>query len=379
MNDEKETMTDSTPLSPQLEKDLEVVRKIVSVAMGALLILVAGFAYNIIVGDGLTFVRPSEELLESERVYKQLINKPSGLTGEGVSVCIVDTGLKLNHPDLDGFDVAGWMDIVQGKSNPYDDNGHGTNMAGILIADGWLDGIAKNVDLYVTKALLENGSGYEEDVVAGIDWCMNQNVNIISLSLGGGQDLFPLLGSSGRTIEDSVNDATARGIFVVAAAGNDGGDDDDGDVASPGSERRVICVGGVTQTGDHWSKSSTGSNGPNFFPPKLPRGDPDKKPEIVAPAKEVPVLNTEGTWSSASGTSAATVFVTGALALLLEAHPELASNGTDGDVSTIDQVKDWMMQTVQPKDGQTGHDDDYGYGLLDIDALLEKAEQESSA
>jgi len=379
MIDEKETKPDSVPLSPQLEKDLEVVRKIVSVAMGALLILVAGFAYNIIVGDGLTFVRPSEELLESEQVYKQLINKPSGLSGEGVNVCIVDTGLQLNHPDLEGFDVAGWMDVVQGKSNPYDDNGHGTNMAGILIADGWLDGIAKNVNLYVTKALLENGSGYEEDVVAGIDWCINQNVSIISLSLGGGQDLFPLLSSSGRTIEDSVNDATARGIFVVAAAGNDGGNEDDGDVASPGSERRVICVGGVTQSGDHWSKSSTGSNGPSFFPPKLPRGDPDKKPEVVAPAKEVPVLNTEGTWSSASGTSAATVYVTGALALLLEAHPELASNGTDGDVSTIDQVKDWLMQTVQPKDGQTDHDNNYGYGLLDIEALLEKAEQESSA
>ena len=150
-------------------------------------------------------------------------------------------------------------------------------------------------------------------------------------------------------------------------------------MASPGSERRVICVGGVTQTGDHWSKSSTGSNGPRFFPPKLPRGDPDKKPELVAPAKEVPVLNTEGTWSSASGTSAATVFVTGALALLLEAHPELASNGTDGDVPTIDQVKDWMMQTVQQKDGQTDHDDWYGYGLLDIEALLEKADEESSA
>ncbi len=379
MIDEKETRPDSVPLPPQLEKDLEVVRKIVSVAMGALLILVAGFAYNIIVGDGLTFVRPSEELLESEQVYKQLINKPSGLSGKGVNVCIVDTGLQLNHPDLEGFDVAGWMDIVQGKSNPYDDNGHGTNMAGILIADGWLDGIAKNINLYVTKALLENGSGYEEDVVAGIDWCINQNVSIISLSLGGGQDLFPLLGSSGRTIEDSVNDATARGIFVVAAAGNDGGGDDDGDVASPGSERRVICVGGVTQSGDHWSKSSTGSNGPSIFPPKLPRGDPDKKPELVAPAKEVPVLNTEGTWSSASGTSAATVYVTGALALLLEAHPGLASNGTDGDVSTIDQVKDWMMQTVQPKDGQTDHDDNYGYGLLDIQALLEKADQESSA
>ena len=363
----------------QLEMDLEIVRRIVSIAMGVLLILVAGFAYNIIVGDGLSFVRPSDELVESERVYRNLINIPSEYSGEGVSVCIVDTGMELNHPDLEGFDVAGWVDIVQGKSNPYDDNGHGTNMAGILVADGWINGVAKNVELYVAKALLANGSGYEEDVVAGIDWCMNQNVNIISLSLGGGQDLFPLLGSSGRTIEDSVNDASARGIFVIAAAGNDGGEEDDGDVSSPGSERRVICVGGVTQSGDHWQKSSTGNNGFSALPFKLPRNDPDKKPELVAPAKEVPVLNTQGTWSSSSGTSAATVFVTGAIAILLEAQPQLASNGTSGDVSTIDTVKDWLMQSVQPKDGQSGHDNDYGYGLLDIEALLEKAEQETSA
>ena len=287
--------------------------------------------------------------------------------------------MELNHPDLEGFDVAGWVDVVQGKSNPYDDNGHGTNMAGILVADGWINGVAKKVNLYVAKALLANGSGFEEDVVAGIDWCINQNVNIISLSLGGGQDLFPFLGSNGRTIEDSVNDATARGIFVVAAAGNDGGEDDDGDVASPGSERRVICVGGVTLSGDHWAKSSTGNNGFSALPFKLPRGDPDKKPELVAPAKDVPVLNTQGTWSSSSGTSAATVYVTGAIALLLEAHPGLASNGTSGDVSTIDQVKDWIMQSVQPKEGQSGHDDNYGYGLLDIEALLDLANQNSTS
>ena len=366
-------------LSPQLERDLEIVRRIVSIATAVLLILVAGFAYNIIAGDGLTFVKPSDALIESEQTYRELINLPSGYSGSGVNVCIVDTGMELNHPDLEGFDVAAWVDIVQGKSNPYDDHGHGTNMAGILVANGWINGIAKDVNLYVAKALLANGSGYEEDVVAGIDWCIGQNVSIISLSLGGGQDLFPLPSSNGRTIEDSVNDATARGIFVVAAAGNDGGENDDGDVASPGSERRVICVGGVTLSGDHWAKSSTGNNGFSALPFKLPRGDPDKKPELVAPAKDVPVLNTQGTWSSSSGTSAATVYVTGAIAILLEAHPELASNGTSGDVSTIDEVKDWIMQSVQPQDGQSDHDDDYGYGLLDIEALLELAGQQSTA
>ena len=379
MTEDRDSNVLNETLTPQLEKDLEIVRRIVSVATAGLLVLVAGFAYNIIVGDGLTFVKPSDSLIQSEQTYRDLINIPGEYTGSGVDVCIVDTGMELNHPDLEGFDVAGWVDVVQGKSNPYDDNGHGTNMAGILVADGWINGVAKNVNLYVAKALLANGSGFEEDVVAGIDWCINQNVNIISLSLGGGQDLFPFLGSNGRTIEDSVNDATARGIFVVAAAGNDGGEDDDGDVASPGSERRVICVGGVTLSGDHWAKSSTGNNGFSALPFKLPRGDPDKKPELVAPAKDVPVLNTQGTWSSSSGTSAATVYVTGAIALLLEAHPELASNGTSGDVSTIDQVKDWIMKSVQPKEGQSGHDDNYGYGLLDIEALLDLADQNSTA
>ena len=161
------------------EKDLEIVRRIVSVATAALLILVAGFAYNIIVGDGLTFVKPSDALIESEQTYRELINLPSGYSGSGVNVCIVDTGMELNHPDLEGFD-EGWVDIVQGKSNPYDDHGHGTNMAGILVANGWINGIAKDVNLYVAKALLANGSGYEEDVVAGIDWCIGQNVSIIS-------------------------------------------------------------------------------------------------------------------------------------------------------------------------------------------------------
>ena len=362
-------------LNPQLEKDLVIVRKIVTIASGIMLILVAGFLYSVLVGDALSFIKPKDALIESEDAYQDLIKMPSGLTGEGVRVCIVDTGIELDHPDLKGFELKGWTDVVQGKTNPYDDNGHGTNMAGILIADGWLDGIAPNVDLYVAKVMQENGSGYEEDVAAGIDWCINMNTNIISLSLGGAPDMLPLLNTGGRTIEDAVADATTRGIFVVAAAGNDGGEEDDGDVASPGGERRVICVGGVTKSGDPWAKSSVGNNGGSLFPFQLPRNDPDKKPEVVAPAKEVPVLNNKGTWSSSSGTSAATVFVTGAIALLLEQNPELASNGTSSDVSAIDQVKDWLMQTVTPQDGQTEHDDKYGYGLIDIQALLNIANE----
>ena len=118
-----------------------------------MLVLVAGFLYSVVFTDGLTFIKPKEALIDSEDAYQDMIQMPSDLSGKGVKVCIVDTGIELDHPDLKGYEIMGWTDIVQGKTNPYDDNGHGTNMAGILIADGWLDGIAKDVDLYVAKVM----------------------------------------------------------------------------------------------------------------------------------------------------------------------------------------------------------------------------------
>jgi hypothetical protein len=79
-------------LNPQLEKDLVIVRKIVTIASGIMLILVAGFLYSVLVGDALSFIKPRDALIESEDAYQDLIKMPSGLTGEGVRVCIVDTG-----------------------------------------------------------------------------------------------------------------------------------------------------------------------------------------------------------------------------------------------------------------------------------------------
>jgi len=159
-------------------------------------------------------------------------------------------------------------------------------------------------------------------------------------------------------------------VFVIAAAGNDGGDEDDGDVSSPCSERLVICVGGVKQNGEHWSGSSTGDNNGRAFPFMLPRSDPNQKPELVAPAQKVPVINYEGSWSLVDGTSAATVYVTGAIALLLQDNPSL---GDSSSSTNSEQVKEWIQQSVQPEEGQNGHDDDYGYGLLKIQALLDQA------
>tara|TARA_B100001769_G_scaffold268708_1_gene257576 strand:- start:1555 stop:2664 length:1110 start_codon:yes stop_codon:yes gene_type:complete len=369
-------------MKPQLDEDIQTAKKIVSFSIT--LIMIVSLAYTGFIlfdGDALTGYRPGDAALESQEVYRDLIQVDEvNLNGAGVTVCIVDSGLNPDHQDLDGLTISKWQDFVGGANNPYDDHGHGTSMAGILVADGWMKGIAPKVELLVAKALAENGTGDDTVVAEAIDWCAENGAHIISLSLGGAPGILPFNFGTGRSSAQAAEDAMESGIFVIAAAGNDGGSDDDGDVATPCSETAVICVGGVTQSGTHWEGSSVGDNNGRIWPLPIltPRSDPHKKPELVAPAESVAVINKEGTWSLSDGTSAATVYVTGAIALLLQNNPELAANGTQDNIANINQVKEWIEQTSLPRPTQEGHDDEYGYGLLQIKALIDAANPEES-
>lgn len=359
--------------SDATEENLASVQKFVAVCVTVLMICSLVYIGTIVFGgDGFVTYRPGDQALESQEIYSELIDFDGiKLNGNGVTVCIVDSGIMPEHVDIEDAEIVMWKDFVQNRAKPYDDHGHGTSMAGILIADGWMKGIAPKVDLLVAKALSEDGSGDDGIVAEAIDWCVVNGADVISLSLGGAPDILPFNIGSGRGSDDAAADAIDQGVFVIAAAGNDGGDDDDGDVSSPCSERLVICVGGVKQNGEHWSGSSTGDNNGRAFPFMLPRSDPHQKPELVAPAQKVPVINYEGSWSLVDGTSAATVYVTGAIALLLQENPQLSESTSS---SNSEQVKEWIQQSVQPAEGQTGHDDDYGYGLLKIQALLDMAD-----
>jgi subtilisin family serine protease len=269
--------------------------------------------------------------------------------------------------------LSGWHDAINDRAEPYDDEGHGTAMAGIIVADGGLSGVASGVELLIAKAIDSTGTGTDEGIAESVDWCVSQEADIISLSLGGEQGFGSGIFTT-DTLEESVENAIDDGVFVIAAAGNDG-EDDDGDVSSPGSVENVICVGGITRTGNLWSGSSEGDNNGRFWPnPILPRNNPDKKPEIVAPGHEVPILFRKGSaswWGWSSGTSASTAWVSGTLALMLEEHPELQREGDSGGVSAIEDVKQLISETSQMKDGQSSHDDHYGYGILRIDLLLD--------
>ena len=327
--------------------------------------------------EGLVIQRPASALIVWEMEYKELVGMEdpsvSDLDGNGVVLCIVDSGIDLEHPDLEDLKLKGWRDSVNGFDQPYDDEGHGTAMAGIAVADGGLNGISRGVDLLIAKAIDREGVGSSSTVSDSVDWCVNQGADIISLSLGGGQ----IFGSGIFTtdqLEQSVEAALDSGVFVIASAGNDG-EDDDGDVGSPGSVEDVICVGGITRSGEIWSGSSEGDNDGRIWPnPILPRSDPDMKPEIVAPGHEVPILMASGVgnngwWGWSSGTSAAAAWVSGSLALLLQENPELQRENSSGRQS-IEAVKEGISQSSKMRDGQQSHDDKYGYGHLSIDLLV---------
>ena len=356
----------------------DAARMVVAFSLSMLIILASSIAILYIwKGEDLVIERPSPALSSWETEYKGLTGVSnqtlSGLNGEGVVICVVDSGIDLSHPDLSDLVLKGWLDSVNGLDEPYDDEGHGTAMSGIIVADGGLKGVSRGVELLVAKAIDDEGQGESNSVANSVDWCVQQGADIISLSLGGGQSI----GSGFFTTDElgqSVDEALDSGVFVIASAGNDG-EDDDGDVGSPGSIEDVICVGGVTRTGDIWSGSSEGDNDGRLWPnPILPRNNPDKKPEMVAPGHEVPVLMASGVgnsgwWGWSSGTSAATAWVSGSLALLLQEDSSLQRENSSGRES-IEAVKEAITQYSKMMDGQDSHDDHYGYGHLRIDLLV---------
>lgn len=290
----------------------------------------------------------------------------AGLSGQGVRLCMVDTGVDASHEALDQANIT-FKDLIDGSSEPvdYGSVAHGTLMSGLLLSNTHQQGVSPNVTFAMVAALRagsdDANSGTDADVADAIRWCQFEfEADIISLSLGG---------STARVDERegassaATRQATDAGVFVVAAAGNDGGPSDDGDVASPGSARLAISVGATDRTGAVWANSSIGSaldsNG------QL-RASPHQKPEVVAPGVNIISTGDNNRWYSSSGTSDSTVFVAGTLALLLEAYPHLKPQ-PGGSSACIETVKTALMQSVDPNE-PPGHDVHRGYGSLNAQA-----------
>jgi serine protease AprX len=310
----------------------------------------------------------------SEWAYKEVqvtkLNK-EGLYGEGVTVGLIDTGIDLSHPELRHINLVAWRDLIHREVKPYDDDGHGTAMAGIIAGKSY--GVAPDINLIVVKAIHKNKGAYDTNIYTAIRCCIEKGADIISMSLG--RDELRIEDMTGpwddSNLEQACTDAAEKGIFIIAAAGNDGGENDDGEVSVPGVHDKAITVGAVDKNLRIASFSSEGDNDgkfPNIFLPnewdRWEREDPDKKPEVVAPGVGILAPGLDGKYYELDGTSLAVPFVAGGLACILGDLTEYQHENNSGEAD-ITKLKNKLRSQARilPKQ-ETPHDDRYGYGLF---------------
>lgn len=299
-----------------------------------------------------------------------------GLAGTGIGICAVDTGVDPAHEQIAGRSVT-FKDFIRSNGSEtqldpaYDDHGHGTHVMSIAAGDGvggasapTYQGVAPGASLYAAKVLDSAGSGPNDGVIKGIQWCAAQpGVRVISLSLGdpgivpNGED------DVSRAVDAAV---TTAGKVVTVAAGNSG--DLPGTITVPGDAVEAITVGAVS---DHSNPAGTASHDDGIFlAPFSSRGPtaagllyPARtKPDISAPGVSVTAARagTTAGYATFDGTSMATPFVAGAVALALEAAPS----------ATPAQVKAAVMSSAIDV-GAPAVDNEYGAGYLDVRALVD--------
>jgi subtilisin family serine protease len=261
-----------------------------------------------------------------------------GVTGKGVKIAILDTGIDTNHPDLH---VSGGACMLSYCPNAYnDDNGHGTHVAGIIAAKNnhiGVLGVAPEASIYAVKVLDRFGEGTISTVLAGIEWAIQNHMDIINLSFAASE--------GSPVLKEAIDKAYQKGILVVAAAGNNGNEKGTGDtVEYPAKYDSAIAVAAINNQNVRVAYSATG--------PAV---------EVAAPGENiystVPVAcdldgNPDGyTWMA--GTSMAAPFVSGILALYKQQYP----NKTNVELRQ-------MLRANAMDLGTPGKDDWYGYGLV---------------
>jgi subtilisin family serine protease len=310
-----------------------------------------------------------------------LARQEFGLTGQGIGVVVIDSGVAAWHNDLylaDGVTrldgrVAHFKDFTGTSTSPdavSDEYGHGTHVAATIAGSGFdsggaRSGIAPGAHLIVFKVLDADGHGYISDVIAAIDYAVAMkdvfNIRVINLSVASG--VFESYRHD--PLAQAARRAVAAGIVVVTAAGNLGATEDGaiqyGGVTSPGNDPSVITVGASSHQGTARRSDDVvaafSSRGPTWI-------DFAAKPDLVAPGvgtesavdpsstlalahPDYLLPGTQATggtpYLSLSGTSMSAPVVAGTVALMLEANPALTPNA----------VKAILQYTAQPLEGES--------------------------
>ncbi len=259
------------------------------------------------------------------------------LTGKGVKIGIIDTGVDYTHPDLGGCTkerfqnrqctkVAGGYDFVNDDSDPMDDQGHGTHVAATAAGNGALKGAAPDASIYAYKVLSSNGQGYSSWIISGIeraadpdgDGDFSDRLDVINLSLGGP-------GNPDDPMSRAIDRIVDAGVVVIIAAGNSGPSSES--IGSPGTARKAITVAASDKSGQIAGFSSRG-------PVVWPGGGYLEKPDITAPGVSICAAEwddwlsnrrcLDNTHIAISGTSMAAPHVSGVAALLKQMNKDFS-------------------------------------------------------
>lgn len=246
--------------------------------------------------------------------------------GEGVTVAVVDSGVA-PHPALPN--VVDRRNFSS-DSETFDTLGHGTHVAGVIGAvSGVAKGIAPKAKIISLKVLGHSGMGSNEAVATAVRYAADAGVDLVCMSLGSP--------SPSDRVHQAIQYAASKGVVCVCAAGNDGGA-----VNFPAAFQEVVAVGAVDRNGNACEFSSRG-----------------REIEVAAPGQDITSTWLAGGYATISGTSMAAPFVTGVLALYVSA------NGKTNHHRAIEVLSSTCRDVGQP-----GHDDIYGWGLLDPHKLL---------
>ncbi|WP_435335007.1 S8 family serine peptidase [Haloarchaeobius sp. TZWWS8] len=251
-----------------------------------------------------------------------------GVNGTNVTVAVLDTGVDNDHPMLAGA-VTHEYDVVENDNVSQDGYGHGTHVAGIVAGrpnGSAYSGIAPNASIMDIRVLDSGGYGYRSDIIAGMEYAVDNDADVISMSLGGPT-------SSDDPYIDAVQNATDAGVPVVVSAGNSGPSPET--IGSPGVAPAAITVGATTKSDTVTGFSSRGPTPVRQY----------VKPDIVAPGDDImsAEAGTDG-YVAFSGTSMAAPMVSGAAALVMAEHPDWnVSQVRSALVTTTDRIGDYHV------------------------------------
>ncbi|WP_458205807.1 S8 family serine peptidase [Haladaptatus sp. NG-SE-30] len=260
-----------------------------------------------------------------------------GVSGEGVTVAVLDTGIDNSHPDIDDAVVMEQDFTPEGTTD--DTYGHGTHVAGIIAGDGTASsgtyvGMAPDTELMDLRVCMNDGC-YSSDVINAMEYAVDNNADLISMSLGG----TPYETRANDRYADAVAYAESHDVPIVASAGNDG--PNYRTIGTPAFHEHVIAVGASDGNGGITSFSSRGPTPYGSF----------VKPDIVAPGYKVASARADGTsmgspindfYTRTSGTSMSAPVVSGVVALMLDNDSTLSS----------DRIKDTLVSSADPLEPQ---------------------------